>query len=1076
MEMSRRARSMEMELLGIALRNPTEIGVLRKLLDRASRTACVAATTVQKWTRIWIARRQAASFIQLAARRRHRIVCCASGRIVRAWRRHARKGLEHRAACIITRRMRRLCLTLQQLRCVHMLVLLASEAFNLGASTTQWESSDSSYDPLQETAAMAWQVDDQLSRIAGLLWTFAEQNKLLRTEDYSMTDVFDRCTGSMLNDYGARLVLALMDASIVDLDTRLVCHCLMHGYIWSIVESNGNTKCGLTDEELEHVQDLCTRNLFARNWDVFRGALHVLSELRHLKKLRLSAATLQHLLGLLRPGSRCGRESLASPLSTRRGTVLFWGTSVVFEIMHVLAACESWNALFEAGYLKSVLMIWSGLTDADDRAQCVVANVWDEWPTEEICFQSTLRSAVRSLITSENLIERYSFSELVILFILRGIQLQSTPFGKGAKLQAYSRSDQGDRIACACLGKLLVEAFCSGHESRVYCEGAVKTFLAEFATESFREDVIIWREGNPDTEWCGALVGQEALLSLLDHSQIPVNLRADSREANQLIALYTLRGLSFHQLLAVVTVDEYISALHRHPTALFGAWFEKDAASHPQLNVRLAHCAAATGQTTCLRACGGDLPGWSVTCQLDQLQTADGSNLLHTAASHGSTESIKFLLRKGFSAASRNRKGDSPLSLASRASQKACVTLLEGAIRKRTVEEQVADIESDAERPSKQPFRKSTNPINVTLFVSDRPAAGSRVEQSSCNAVDASQAVPAGQGSPDPLKVCQDRKAAMRTLKAHSQIPEHLQLIKIIASEFEGDVGVLSLEQTAGTLHELLPMIHKSKVDNRLDLCLQLLTGLQVVHTAGRCHLGIEPGNIFFAGAKPDFFVLKLGLVGQAGVPTFSPPTDSTEHLTLAQLAATDIFACACVISLLVSGHHLFGMDAQEQLQNISTGTMTNISLLKRTSYEAYDLVQSMVLKQLTVNECIAHPLFWPAKDRFLYVSELVRTERHLLLPSGEMLGLPADWRRHMQSSGLLYAYMVAKVEHSEREQLRYGSQPKELLRLLRNFYQHPPRSEGGNPLAEAAEELKRFRELFASLHVIFGPLPYSCT
>ena len=188
----------------------------------------------------------------------------------------------------------------------------------------------------------------------------------------------------------------------------------------------------------------------------------MLTELRYLTKFELPEATLRHLLDGLQPcslPSTCEHSSLSSPLSTRADVVLVWGTSPTFNILHVLHASESWEALFAAGYFKIVLMLWAGLVEPDERARFVVANAWDVWPTDTILFQKSLQAAVRSLIRSSNLIER-SLTELAILFIVRGIHFQSIPIDSMNKVYVFDRTDKGDQLACACLAKLLVEGFC----------------------------------------------------------------------------------------------------------------------------------------------------------------------------------------------------------------------------------------------------------------------------------------------------------------------------------------------------------------------------------------------------------------------------------------------------------------------------------------------------------------------------------------------------------------------------------------------------------------------------------------
>eukprot|EP00966_Prymnesium_polylepis_P082407 1908284-Prymnesium_polylepis.1 len=71
------------QLLSIALRNPTEIPTLARLLDLASRTTCTAARELQRAARAWMSRRrqkaEAVLAIQHAARRR-RANCKAADR------------------------------------------------------------------------------------------------------------------------------------------------------------------------------------------------------------------------------------------------------------------------------------------------------------------------------------------------------------------------------------------------------------------------------------------------------------------------------------------------------------------------------------------------------------------------------------------------------------------------------------------------------------------------------------------------------------------------------------------------------------------------------------------------------------------------------------------------------------------------------------------------------------------------------------------------------------------------------------------------------------------------------------
>ena len=152
-------------------------------------------------------------------------------------------------------------------------------------------------------------------------------------------------------------------------------------------------------------------------------------------------------------------------------------------------------------------------------------------------------------------------------------------------------------------------------------------------------------------------------------------------------------------------------------------------------------------------------------------------------------------------------------------------------------------------------------------------------------------------------------------------------------------------------------------------------------------------------------------------------------------------------------------------MRNMVASVFANTStLLKRVSSEAFDLIRRMVLQQPSTEDCLDHPFFWSPKQRFAYVSELVRNGKHLQLPRGETLGLgTSDWRNRIPRAGLLTAHML------ENRAASYHKSPKDLLRLMRNFYQHPPLQVADDPLVVAAKELKCFDVLFISLHSIFG-------
>ena len=194
----------------------------------------------------------------------------------------------------------------------------------------------------------------------------------------------------------------------------------------------------------------------------------------------------------------------------------------------------------------------------------------------------------------------------------------------------------------------------------------------------------------------------------------------------------------------------------------------------------------------------------------------------------------------------------------------------------------------------------------------------------------------------------------MQLLRDHSQITDHSNVIKITGSKFLGDSCELSLEPTVGTLEEMLPtVIGSMPLQTRVSLCLQLLTGLQMVHNAGRWHRGIAPGNIFCT-RKGEDIVLKLGLIGHISTTTFAPPEDALSQSVhgVTHMLKADTFAAACILSMLISGHHILGMDCDDQLQNIAAMSMINASILQRVtvSFEAHNLACAGYAAQATAH------------------------------------------------------------------------------------------------------------------------------
>jgi len=733
--------------------------------------------------------------------------------------------------------------------------------------------------------------------------------------------------------------------------------------------------------------------------------------------------------------------------------VLSWGTTFAFDALHVLQRSRNWQRLLGIGYLKAILMTWARGA-MHERASFLAPTMWDMWPIGDINFQKSLRDAVRALIYSKNAIERMIFLELSARFLVRGICLQS--FG----LQIIQVEHKEGVLCCRCLSKLLAEVICACHSSSMYSQSVlanIRQTWGENADNLFSSSVVLQDSWGTRT-YEGVLCGQKALLPLFDYSQLASSLQPASSKEAQLIALYVCSNFSCETLCKQVSLDVYSAALMRHPETILLAWFPpRD--DRAELESLLAHCAVATDSLHVIELYGGDL-----SHLLDKM----GNTLLHTAAGHGSIRTLTWLLSKGMSVSCRNNKGEAPVALARRSDHAECELLLERSWRADSryhIEEQLVKHQSITHSATAQ-ARASNQLIPVDRASNAQPSCsheGQTVLEEPLAANDEARCI----------RLC--RKDMLTVFSEHSRVPSHRNVIQIIKTTVtDGDIGVIHVEPVNGTLIDLLTLVHVQKdipssygtvASFQQDICLQLLSGLRAVHYAGVIHHAIQPTNIFYCNNETGFRSM-IGVSGSS-VASALQEEDVFTSDTLSSGAAADIFAAGCVISLIVSGHHIFGLQSKDQNQNISRRSLWNAAGLQRVSYEAFDLVEGMVCRQLVIEECLSHPFFWSTKNRFLYISEVVRTGRHTRLPSGEDLRLGADWRKRLREGGVLRENMARSKAST------YSARPSDFLRMIRNFYQHCPHStDSGREatyLDAAADELKQFPALFIDLHATFG-------
>ena len=318
---------------------------------------------------------------------------------------------------------------------------------------------------------------------------------------------------------------------------------------------------------------------------------------------------------------------------------------------------------------------------------------------------------------------------------------------------------------------------------------------------------------------------------------------------------------------------------------------------------------------------------------------------------------------------------------------------------------------------------------------------------------------------------------AKEIFAAQQEIPEHDNIVRILSCEINGNEGSLMLEPTGGRLEALIsllfssqPNTHVYSFDMRLRWCHQLLLAIRKVHLY-RVHGNIDTMNIFYTSSLDRSITVKLGPVADRkclsriyhsrNIFYTSLPSSS-----LALDTGADIAAAGCILSLLLCGHHIYGLESVDQCSNMEHRILFNKSKIKDMSVEACDLIERMVEGSVDTDTCLSHPVFWKARKRLAYISELVRTGKHLRLPSDEKLGLGSDWRSKLKPEGVL-------VRHLSSSPSSYGCHPSDLLRLCRNFYQHPPTDyQGCDLFDDAILDLQKFRSLFLDLFTIFGPDP----
>jgi serine/threonine protein kinase len=341
----------------------------------------------------------------------------------------------------------------------------------------------------------------------------------------------------------------------------------------------------------------------------------------------------------------------------------------------------------------------------------------------------------------------------------------------------------------------------------------------------------------------------------------------------------------------------------------------------------------------CLKMYGGDLA--------TLIDPKTRNTLLHTAAFYGCVDVLKNLIAKGLPVNIRNKAGDSALDIARRKHFSECAQLLQDAASRESnesIDRLVNELgtgnqlSGDVSKAKKRRKNKKKN-HGTKALPNDREQTDAGTESETCPTPDAQEA-PTGA---DPLvvefpaerKTLRMKEDVMKDIfRVQSRVPSRENIINIVSSEIVGGEGFLNIEPSCGNLEDLVARAFgggDSANDSRyrsfhwrLDWCLQLLPAIKVLHACGVAHGKIVPTNIFFILAEDGGVLIKLGVIANRNVPSLTGPSPSCAFYPSSSHSKqmnprSNIFAAGCITSMILSGHHIFGLHLDDQLRNVTT-------------------------------------------------------------------------------------------------------------------------------------------------------------